>query len=174
MAQVPIVAQMHPDFEWDLAKYWIGRFVEGGKNPLFDGRFLLTILERAKDTDDSHAIAGTIEDCFGRANFNGLIHQSGIKFIKQYVALDPDPFVTDMTGKARTASPDYEIVYTGNRVDDGHNVLYEGKFEIKDKGYKAEGTFILVSQGASTPLDTTRAKFKASWEAARNIPIYPQ
>jgi hypothetical protein len=172
MAPIPRVAQMHPDFEWDVAKYWVGRFAES-KNPLYDGRFLLIVTNRQKASEDGdlHGISGTIEDCLGSAVFDGLIDKDRISFSKRYTSIAPDPFVTDATGKARTASTDMDIAYKGARVYDGFNVLYEGTYEIQDKSYKGNGTFVLVSQGATTPLDTTRAKFKASWEAARNIPI---
>jgi hypothetical protein len=167
MTAIPRVAQLHPDFEWDMAKYWAGRFVEG-KNPFSDGRFLLTITDRTKDTEDSHVIAGTIEDCLGRAMFNGLICQNSIEFTKQYSSIYPDPFVSNMTGKARTASTDYIITYKGKQVRDDYHVIYEGVFECKGER-TGTGTFVLVSQGSGTPFTTTLAKYRASWEAARKI-----
>jgi hypothetical protein len=143
----------------------MGRFNEG--NPILDGRFLFTVDKRRKDAEDSHIISGTIEDCLGESVFMGSIRRDYVQFTKQYLSINSDPLLDE-----HVASKD-PIYYEGKRIDDGHNVRYEGTFrDASARPNPDYGTFILIGQGALMPLSITQARLRAAWAAARRIKTY--
>ena len=141
-------------------------FPDQNLNQAFDGNQTATDNEAIIFSSDNTLDASDIVKNTGTAFIKSFKYSSGV--YEQYIDNNHSGTYTSGEAVVRTSSTDYIIAYKGKRVKDDYNVIYEGMFECKGER-TGIGTFVLVSQGSSTPFTTTLAKYRACWKAARKI-----